>query len=298
MPKLSIVITNYNYANYLPECIESILTQNFEDFELIISDDGSTDSSCEVISKYAKQDSRIRPFFFPKNRGLHTTRKEGLAHALGDYVHTHSPDDLYLAGFLSQSMDILLANPELKMSCCNLRYFGDVEKQTHILDRSEPEVLMPHAVMRLFQTSDFWITAPTCITKRGVIEKHGGYVRGLENLDDWFLSHRIALHEGVAYLPETLLAIRQQSNSLTQAVKKNSKRRRATYWALLNTLQKKENHQTKQLFKKSSTLAFVFENLFWKTLLTPQYWSYIPAIKEPMQKRLKRSMQKHFKLSR
>jgi len=60
----------YNTEKYLEECIESILNQTFADFEFIISDDGSTDKSKEIIKKYAEKDSRIVFLNNPKNRGI------------------------------------------------------------------------------------------------------------------------------------------------------------------------------------------------------------------------------------
>jgi glycosyltransferase involved in cell wall biosynthesis len=58
-PKVSVLMPNYNCEKYLPEAIESILSQSFTDFEFIIIDDGSTDKSWEIIQKYAEKDERI-----------------------------------------------------------------------------------------------------------------------------------------------------------------------------------------------------------------------------------------------
>ena len=69
IPQVSIILPNYNYAEYLDQRIQSLLDQTFRDFELIIIDDASSDSSAEVIKKY-ESDKRIKTFFHKKNSGL------------------------------------------------------------------------------------------------------------------------------------------------------------------------------------------------------------------------------------
>jgi len=69
-PKVSVLVPTYNYARFLPEAIESILAQEFTDYELIVSDDASTDDSADIIRPYAARDSRIRAEFHPANLGM------------------------------------------------------------------------------------------------------------------------------------------------------------------------------------------------------------------------------------
>ncbi|HOL42166.1 MAG TPA: glycosyltransferase family 2 protein, partial [Methanospirillum sp.] len=67
MVKISIIVPSYNNAKFLSECIESALTQTFDDFELIIVEGGSSDNSLEIIKEYAKKDDRIRVIIHPQN---------------------------------------------------------------------------------------------------------------------------------------------------------------------------------------------------------------------------------------
>ena len=62
-PKISVLIPTHNYARYLPEAIESVLAQDFTDYELLVSDDASTDNSADIICRYAARDPRIRAEF-------------------------------------------------------------------------------------------------------------------------------------------------------------------------------------------------------------------------------------------
>jgi len=91
---ISILINNYNYAKFLPECIESVLNQTYQNFEIIIVDDGSTDNSKEIIEKYAKKDKRIKPVL-KKNGGQASAFNEGFKHCKGEIICFLDADDLF-----------------------------------------------------------------------------------------------------------------------------------------------------------------------------------------------------------
>lgn len=96
--KLSIIIPIYNTEAYLPKCIDSILSQSFTDYELILIDDGSIDNSGAICDNYAQQDNRIK-VFHQKNGGLSSARNTGLDHAQGEWIYfVDSDDELKLNG--------------------------------------------------------------------------------------------------------------------------------------------------------------------------------------------------------
>ena len=83
--KVSIIVPIYNVERYLEACIESILSQTYQDFELILIDDGSPDQCGEMCDKYAAQDSRIK-VIHKENQGLGMARNTGLDYATGEFV--------------------------------------------------------------------------------------------------------------------------------------------------------------------------------------------------------------------
>lgn len=103
MPLISIIIPVYNVERYLSECLDSVLAQNIEDFELILVNDGSTDSSGKICDAYAEIDNRIR-VFHQANAGSSTARNLGISKAQGKYICFIDSDDTvtphYLASFL------------------------------------------------------------------------------------------------------------------------------------------------------------------------------------------------------
>lgn len=112
--KFSIIVPIYNVEKYLATCIESILNQKFTDFELILVNDGSTDSCPSICEKYAQSDSRIKVINKEKNQGLFMARKSGIKEADGEYIVHIDGDDSCADNLLScLSENIEKYNPDL-----------------------------------------------------------------------------------------------------------------------------------------------------------------------------------------
>src|SRR5581483_9977558 len=111
-PRLSVLMPTYNYARYLPEAIESVLQQDFQEFEMIIVDDCSWDESEEVIRRYAARDSRIRFRINRPNRGMVANWNYCLSLARGEYVQFLFGDDkLANSRTLTRMVQLLDENP-------------------------------------------------------------------------------------------------------------------------------------------------------------------------------------------
>lgn len=106
-PLISIVMSNWNGEIYLRSSIESMLRQTFRDFEYIILDDGSTDNSRNIITQYAKTDSRITPIFFETNRGLTHALNHGIGLARGKYIVRMDSDDISLPDRLEKQIEYM-----------------------------------------------------------------------------------------------------------------------------------------------------------------------------------------------
>ena len=93
MVKISVILPVYNVASYLEEAFESVLSQSLKDIEIIAVDDGSTDSSLDIIMKYAENDNRIS-FYSQENQGQSVARNLALQHATGEYIYMMDSDDV------------------------------------------------------------------------------------------------------------------------------------------------------------------------------------------------------------
>src|ERR1035438_2590454 len=118
-PKISVLIRTYNYARYLPEAIETILEQDFEDFELLISDDYSDDNSAEVITRYAAKDRRIRFQIHPARLGMVQNWNWCLSEARGEYIKFVFGDDkLASRQTLTKLLGLMEGNPLTALAAC------------------------------------------------------------------------------------------------------------------------------------------------------------------------------------
>ena len=124
MPKVSIIVPVYNNEAVIGRCIESILNQTFEDFELIIINDGSKDGSENIIKQYAKKDNRIK-FINNKNNGVSETRNIGIRNAKGMYIQFVDGDDFIDKNMIEYEVN-LLEKKEADMVVTGL--YLDIEK--------------------------------------------------------------------------------------------------------------------------------------------------------------------------
>jgi len=105
MPKVSIYITNYNYGKYLELALTSALTQTYEDIEVIVIDDNSTDDSFQVLKKYIFPESKVKVIFNEKNLGLPTSANKAISMARGKYILRIDADDMLLPDAVDKLLD-------------------------------------------------------------------------------------------------------------------------------------------------------------------------------------------------
>lgn len=110
-PKVSVIIPSYNCARYLPEAINSVLAQTYQNFEIIVIDDGSTDQTAEVLRRYG---DRVRAIY-QQNQGVARARNHGIRQAQGDWIAFLDADDVLLPHKLEAQLAVAAQNPELGM---------------------------------------------------------------------------------------------------------------------------------------------------------------------------------------
>ena len=129
-PEVSIIMPVYNSEKYIKDAIESVLAQNYENFELICIDDGSSDKSFEIIKEYENTDSRVKAFK-KQNGGISSTRNFGIKHATGKYIAFIDNDDEYKEDFLKDNIEIL------EQENSEIIKFGKVKKYIGIEGKEE-----------------------------------------------------------------------------------------------------------------------------------------------------------------
>ena len=118
VPRLSIGLPVYNGEDFLAESLDSLLGQTYEDFELIISDNASTDGTADICRGYAKQDSRIRYIRQPRNLGCAPNHNVLVQYARGDLFKWVSHDDLYGRELIERAIEALDEYPQVVLANC------------------------------------------------------------------------------------------------------------------------------------------------------------------------------------
>ena len=137
-PTVSVVISFLNGEKFIEESIQSVFSQTFEDWELLLVDDGSTDQSTEIARQSSVLDpQRIRYFEHPdhQNRGLPASRNVGLHNARGEYIAILDSDDVWLPGKLQEQIEIMKAHQEAAVVCGLSQYWHSWTAQIADLDR-------------------------------------------------------------------------------------------------------------------------------------------------------------------
>ena len=122
MPLVSVVMPAYNQGAFIGEAIRSVLKQTFEDFDLHVIDDGSTDDTPEIVKGF--DDERLR-YFRQENGGLSAARNAGIARSKGEFIAFLDSDDVWLPDKLARQVRAMRANPNCGLVACNFRHVGD-----------------------------------------------------------------------------------------------------------------------------------------------------------------------------
>ena len=123
MPAVSVIMPAYNVAPYIGDALNSVLNQTFTDFEVVVTDDGSTDETASVVAPFAARDERVR-LLRKSNGGLSSARNHALRHAAGDFFALLDSDDLWDPGFLEAQVAALRSRPDVGIVTANARYLG------------------------------------------------------------------------------------------------------------------------------------------------------------------------------
>jgi glycosyltransferase involved in cell wall biosynthesis/SAM-dependent methyltransferase len=201
---VSVVIPCFNLAAYLDETVQSVLDQTFQDFEIVIVDDGSDDAATRhMLASYRRPKTRIVRI---ENRGLPGARNRGLEEAVGRYVSFLDADDLYEPSFLERTVATLEADPSKAFASCWLRAFGEDDFSWAPESCSFPRLLAEDTV------------CTAALMRRGAVEAVGGFDESgnVYGYEDWALAIAVVERGGEGLiLPEFLFRYRIRAGSMT-----------------------------------------------------------------------------------
>ncbi len=214
MPQVSVVIPAYNAARYLGQAIDSVLQQSFQDFEVIIVDDGSTDETASIVQSFA--DPRVH-YLYQDNQERSRARNRGVSASTGEYIAFIDADDYFYPQKLAWQVAALNANLDIGLVAGGLAWVDDAGKELMLF---KPWLAHPRPDLKYLLFRTLSNLGATLIRKR-CIHLVGGFAENLSHCEDWDFWLRLAVAGcRMAWTKEIVLAYRIHSeNSVRQALK-------------------------------------------------------------------------------
>jgi glycosyltransferase involved in cell wall biosynthesis len=175
-PCVSVIVPCYNAGIYLQECLDSVMTQTYTDWECIVVDNASTDNSKEITEHYVQKDKRFR-LIYHEIKGVSSARNKGIASSNGKYILPLDADDKISGTYLQKAVSVLENNDKIKVVYCDAELFGHMSGKWNLPEFSVNQMLIENAIFcaALFRRADF--------------EKTPGYnesmITGFEDWDFW-----------------------------------------------------------------------------------------------------------------
>ena len=176
-PAVSIVIPNYNHAQYLGDAIHSVLNQTYTDFEVIVVDDGSKDNSREVIEQFG---GKVRAIF-QENQGLSAARNTGIRATRGSLIGVLDADDLYEPTFLETLVGALQSNPEADGISCGYQF---VDEKNQYLPQVENRSVPGDELYTALLDGNFFVPE-SIFVRRHCYDASGPFDESLRACEDW-----------------------------------------------------------------------------------------------------------------
>lgn len=233
MPEVSVIITTYNYGHLIGESIDSVISQDHDDFELIVVDDGSTDDTAEVVQGYG---NRVR-YVKQEHLGISEARNHGIALARSELIAFQDADDIWAPDTLSLRVDSVLRHPELGM------VFGDaavvqngrVITDSFLCDRKVLAALeksCEEGCLRVITESAFpallkerFIPIPSIIMPKKRFEEVGMWDSSFDGVEDYEFYLRLARRFRIGYIDKVLVTCRVHGGNVSSSVSAQNHKR-------------------------------------------------------------------------
>ena len=190
-PTISVMMPTYNVEKYVAKAIDSVLNQTYQNWELIVVDDGSTDETPNILAKYAQIDSRIQVYFMAHG-GRGKARNKCLEFSKGKYIAVCDSDDISLPERFEKQVHFLELNPEIGVTGAQLCAFNTKA----VLDRSKI-IFWPvdsARIARAFQQNKMKVPNCAAMIRASLFEKYKGYDEQLIRAQDYEFFKRLSLN--------------------------------------------------------------------------------------------------------
>lgn len=207
---ISVVITSYNYEKYLKDTINSVLSQTYTDWEMIVIDDASSDSSVEIIKKYQKEDSRIKLIENETNLGLKKSLEKGVKATSGEWIVFLESDDAITSDYLEKKVAIIKQYPNVGLIFNDVELFGDkkrikeIEKTFENYANSLKTKIYPTNLFKDLLYFNKVLTLSTVLINKEKLLNLEIFNTPNDKLLDWWMLLHFARKNEFYYIPDKL----------------------------------------------------------------------------------------------
>lgn len=234
--KVSVLMPAFNAEKYIAGAIESVLGQTYNNIELLIIDDGSTDNTLNIIQDFAKSDDRIKMISHP-NMGMGNSLNKAMTNTQNEWIIRMDADDVMIENRLERQIKFVEENPEIAVASCLVYY---IDEGGQIIGRSSSDLKTKQNFEKYLRSNELiGLHHPGVIMRRSIVQEVGGYRSQYWPADDLDLWNRIA-EKGYLILvqQEHLLKYRIHSSSISVADSK--KTRLMVRWLKQNMLLRRQ----------------------------------------------------------
>jgi glycosyltransferase involved in cell wall biosynthesis/Tfp pilus assembly protein PilF len=284
-PRISVILTNYNHAQFLPKAIEAILAQSYEALELVIVDDASTDNSFSLIEDHARRDHRIRAFRNERNMGCEYSVRRLVELARGEFIYSAAADDRILPGFIEKSMAALAEYPDAALCCTDPVYFNEengTRQEVRLCWADQTCYMSPEEFAE--NLAGGFIYGHTSVLKRKALIELGGFLPELKWHCDWFAGLVLAFRYGICYIPEPLAAMRESSGSFSASGRRKWDDQKKVLQHILSLLKSPAYQDVLPHFVRGSAMSHFSDEIVRLVMSEPQLWdnATMMLIQEPL----------------
>jgi glycosyltransferase involved in cell wall biosynthesis len=253
---VSVVVPAYNAAAFIAETLESALAQSHRALEVIVVDDGSTDSTPQVVEAFASRDPRVR-LLRQRNRGVAAARNLGIAEARGALIAPLDADDLWHPEKIARQVAAMrAAGPRVGMI---YTWSSLIDEHSRVFPRAAHAALYEGDVFPYFVVYNFVGNASAPLIRRDCVRAVGGYdsglrARGGEGCEDLMLYLRIAERYEVALVPELLVGYRLTSSNMSN----DRRRMRRGRELVLETVRARHPDLPQRLYRWSRSFDCIY----------------------------------------
>ncbi len=231
-PRLSVLMTAYNSERFISRAIVSVLEQTFSDFEFIIVDDGSTDSSASIIRFFCAKDSRVRGIFLPENVGIPRAANRGLREVRAPLVARVDSDDICVSSRFAEQVSYMDKHSDIYMLGCRS---ASIDESGNRLKDKKYDIAFASdrkKIVELMGRGIYPLLHPTLVYRTATVRSLGGYREMFYIGEDFDLLERMFVRYGSVFanLPRVLYFYRYCSSSISS---RNSLKDRCWLHALI-----------------------------------------------------------------